>query len=433
MFYNAIMDIDVGIKYRLKAPSYPALREAGRRTVTPLQFIDFFAGVGLAELGLVPPWVCVWANDIDPKKKLIYDANFDSSRYLLADVEKITIDDLPSSADMAWASFPCQDLSLAGWRRGLSAKRSGTFWAFHRLMAQLHQQGRRPPLIVVENVTGLLHGEDFAGLCEALAALDMQFGALVMDARHFLPQSRPRVFLVAVDNRINVEAFTRPLPGSSDWFPKSLVRAWERLPDSTKHSWRWWNLPIPHQPIPSVDEIIEEIPSNVSWHSAEETKRLLSLMSQTNLDKIERARSASGRSIGFLYRRTRNGGQRAEVRFDGVAGCLRTTYGGSSRQTVVVVERGQVRSRLLSPREAARLMGVPDTFELPASYNENYRAMGDGVAVPVVKWLAANLVTPLALTAKISTCGLANSIGSKVYSFASTGPASGLEIVFDED
>lgn len=362
--------------------------------------MDFFAGVGLAELGLVPPWVCVWANDIDPKKKSIYDANFDGERYLLKSVEAVELADLPAPVDMAWASFPCQDLSLAGWRRGLTATRSGTFWAFHRLMRELHGQGRRPPLIVIENVTGLLYGPDFAGLCEALAALDMRFGALVMDARHFLPQSRPRVFVVAVDAGVDVDAFTRPLPGASAWVPESLTRAWRTLPDETRESWRWWNVPTPTAAVQPVADLIEDVPTNVAWHSADETTHLLGLMSATNLAKIERARSADGRSIGFLYRRTRQEGQRAEVRFDGVAGCLRTTYGGSSRQTVVIVEDGLVRSRLLSPREAARLMGAPDTFALPANYNDGYKAMGDGVAVPVVDWLSTHLLTPLARAAR---------------------------------
>lgn len=368
--------------------------------MTPLRFLDFFAGVGLAELGLGRTWDCVWANDSDPKKKAIHDANVDGSRYLLRDVDAVRVEDLATPVDMAWASFPCQDLSLAGWRRGLSATRSGTFWAFHRLMRELHGQGRRPPLIVIENVTGLLYGPDFAGLCEALAALDMQFGALVMDARHFLPQSRPRVFIVAVDASVNVDAYSRPLPGASDWVPRSLIRAWQSLPDETRESWRWWNVPTPAAAVQSVSDLIEDIPTNVAWHSLEETARLLDLMSATNLDKIELARSAEGRSIGFLYRRTRKVGQRAEVRFDGIAGCLRTTYGGSSRQTVVIVEDGQVRSRLLSPREAARLMGVPDSFTLPANYNDGYKAMGDGVAVPVVDWLSTHLLTPLARAAR---------------------------------
>ena len=87
--------------------------------------------------------------------------------------------------------------------------------------------------------------------------------------------------------------------------------------------------------------------------------------------------------------------QRAEVRFDGLAGCLRTPRGGSSRQVLAVVGAGQVRTRLLTPREAARLMGLPDTYELPKAATSALHVAGDGVAVPVVRWLAQELLAPL--------------------------------------
>lgn len=367
----------------------------------PLTFLDFFAGVGLAEVALEPPWRCIWANDIDPKKKAIYDANFDSpGRYVLADVATVKASALPAHADMAWASFPCQDLSLAGWRRGLNAKRSGVFWSFHRLMHQLKQTGSMPNVLVIENVVGLLYGQNFIGLCEALRDLDLQFGALVMDAKHFIPQSRPRVFIVAVDRGLNTEAFVQESPEVT-WAPSALHAAVDALPLHLRERWRWWHVPTHNRPEIDLSSIIEPEPIGVDWHSAEQTQLLLNMMSETNRAKIESALAAPGCSVGFLYRRTRNGEQRAEVRFDGIAGCLRTPNGGSSRQTVVIVEDSEVRSRLLSPREAARLMGAPDSYNLPGRYNDAYKAMGDGVAVPVVKWLSDHLLIPLSLAARI--------------------------------
>jgi DNA (cytosine-5)-methyltransferase 1 len=87
--------------------------------------------------------------------------------------------------------------------------------------------------------------------------------------------------------------------------------------------------------------------------------------------------------------------QRAEVRFDGLAGCLRTPRGGSSRQLIVVVDGERVRTRLLSAREAARLMGLPDSYALPRAATSALHVAGDGVAVPVVRWLSAELLQPL--------------------------------------
>ncbi len=116
------------------------------------------------------------------------------------------------------------------------------------------------------------------------------------------------------------------------------------------------------------------------------------MMSQPNLDRLDGARRNGGRMIGTIYKRTRlnEAGakvQRAELRMDGVAGCLRTPGGGSSRQLVLIVENGSVRTRLLSAREAARLMGLPDSYVLPTNYNEAYHLLGDGLAIAVVRHL----------------------------------------------
>src|SRR5438045_3756811 len=116
-----------------------------------LRFYDFFAGAGLATLALLPEWECVWANDIDPKKAFVYRRNFGDNHFHLGDVARYSANDLPNHTQLAWASFPCQDLSLAGWQRGLSANRSGTFWSFWKIMRGQFDNGGRPPLVVVEN------------------------------------------------------------------------------------------------------------------------------------------------------------------------------------------------------------------------------------------------------------------------------------------
>jgi DNA (cytosine-5)-methyltransferase 1 len=104
--------------------------------------------------------------------------------------------------------------------------------------------------------------------------------------------------------------------------------------------------------------------------------------------------------VGTIYKRTRHDAlgqkvQRAEVRFDDIAGCLRTPSGGSSRQTILVVDGNTVKSRLISTRETARLMGLPEDYCLPENYNEAYHLTGDGVVAPVVRHLAEQLFEPL--------------------------------------
>ena len=131
-------------------------------------FYEFFAGGGMARLGLGPQWRCVFANDIDERKASAYKEYFDSAdEWFSGDVAKVKTSDLPGIADLAWASFPCQDLSLAGSGGGLNANRSGTFWPFWRLMQDLVRENRAPRFIVLENVYGALTshgGADFMAI-----------------------------------------------------------------------------------------------------------------------------------------------------------------------------------------------------------------------------------------------------------------------------
>jgi len=316
----------------------------------------------------------------------------------------LTTADTPGCADLAWASFPCQDLSLAGDYLGLKGDRSGTFWLFWSLMKALAGEQREPSVVVLENVCGALtarDGKDFAAIGAALADGGYRFGAVVMDAARFVPQSRPRLFIVAVrEGRVLPATLMRTRPDAA-WHPANLIDAYRKLPPRLKKVWQWWNLPAPPpRKAAFADIIVEDEPLGVEWHSLAQTRRLLSMMSPINRKKVAQARMTGKRMVGGVYRRTRvdeegNRAQRAEIRFDDMAGCLRTPVGGSSRQTVMIVEGDKVRSRLLAPREAARLMGLPDSYKLPENYNEAYHLVGDGVVVPVVRFLAAHLLEPL--------------------------------------
>ena len=98
--------------------------------------------------------------------------------------------------------------------------------------------------------------------------------------------------------------------------------------------------------------------------------------------------------VGTVYRRCRNDEMRAEVRFDNLAGCLRTPRGGSARQIVMVIDNGRVRFRWMSPREYARLQGAPD-FVLAENTIQSLFGFGDGVCVPVIRWMDKNILTPI--------------------------------------
>lgn len=366
-------------------------------------FYEFFAGGGMARAGLGSEWECLFANDIDEKKGSSYAANWGGDRLKIKDVGEVTTADVPGCADLAWASFPCQDLSLAGDYVGLRGERSGTFWFFWRLMKALAKEERAPSVIVLENVCGALTshgGKDFAAISSGLAGGGYRFGTVLIDAVRFVPQSRPRLFIVAVREDLTIlESLTQAEPDSL-WHSARLVATYGKLPQRLKKDWLWWSLPAPPVRNTTLGDIVDDEPVGVEWHTPAETRRLLSLMSPINLEKVERAKRMRRRIVGGVYKRTRldeegKRAQRAEIRFDDVSGCLRTPVGGSSRQSIVIVEGNTVRSRLLAPREAARLMGLPETYKLPEKYNEAYHLVGDGVVVPVVRFLATNLLEML--------------------------------------
>ncbi len=366
-------------------------------------FLEFFCGGGMARVGLGARWRCQFANDIDPRKARAYAANFGTDRLTVKDIATVAPEEIAERADLAWASFPCQDLSLAGAGAGLDGGRSGAFWPFWRLIQRLRDAGRAPRLIALENVCGLLSsrgGADFAALLTSLLDGGYAAGALVVDAVEFAPQSRPRLFFLAVAQDVAIpEGLIQATP--PDWGVSPALRAaHDRLPANSRSRFLWWRLPPPPRRNAALADLVEETPTGVEWASADAVERLLSLMAPNHRARVTAAVASGGRHVGALYRRTRpvaGGGrtQRAEVRFDGLAGCLRTPAGGSSRQSLLIVDKGRARARLLSPREAARLMSLPDSYALPGSYNETYHLLGDGVVAAVVRHLAEHWMAPL--------------------------------------
>ncbi len=352
----------------------------------------------MARLGLGESWTCAFANDFDRVKANTYRQNFPDAQdhFQEGDVWTLSVADLPGRADLAWASSPCQDFSLAGARAGLAGGRSSAFFGFWRLIEGLAAERRAPRAIVIENVSGLLTshgGRDFVALGQSLVAQGYRFGALEIDAASFLPQSRPRVFVIATREPPPVD-----LVGGSPIQSRAILAAHANLPNDVAERWIWWRTKAPAPRNTDLASLLEPDEA-VVWHSDERTARWLALMAPLHLARLASIRARRTRAVGAVFRRMRvEAGervQRAEVRFDGVAGCLRTPRGGSSRQVIVVVQDDTVRTRLLRPREAARLMGLPDSYLLPSAATSALHVAGDGVAVPVVRWLAAQLLEPL--------------------------------------
>lgn len=355
------------------------------------KLLEFFAGGGMARLGLSEFFECVFANDNDPKKCNTYRVNFGEDHLIEAGIETLHTSDLPT-ADLAWASFPCQDLSLAGNRSGMSGARSGTFWAFWKLMTDLKTEGRAPRLIVVENVTGLLtshSGRDFEAIIGAFGHAGYQAGGIVLDAAAFVPQSRPRLFLVAWDSSL-----VGPAQAATEKDPL-LARGVAQLPGEKRRHWHTLSLPEP--PLRNIDlaAIISKHPPKAAWRSEADLEKLLGQMTSLHRGRVEAAIRADSLRVGAVYKRIRKGEQRAEVRYDGLAGCIRTLKGGSSRQLLLISEGGRLGLRPMLARETADLMGLPASYHLPKSDTAAISLCGDGVCVPAIAWLSEHVLAPL--------------------------------------
>lgn len=355
-------------KYSAKKPDKPA-------------FLEFFAGSGLVAHALQPYFKAVWANDICEKKAAVYMANHGEKHFRLGSISDVSGAEL-SPVALSWASFPCQDLSLAGLTAGIHGERSGLVWQWLRIMDEMADP---PPVLVAENVTGLVSvdgGSHYRILHQALRSRGYTVGAVLLDAVRWVPQSRPRVFVVAVKNGLAIpSALTAEGP---NWMhPSAIVKAAKGL-----EGWVWWNMPEPPSRKQNLSDIIEW---DAECDNPQSEARNLSLIPKHHRERLD------GHDIIVApgYKRTRANKQVLELRFDGVAGCLRTPKGGSSRQFLVLKKGNKLATRLLTVRETARLMGAPESFKLPGSYNDGYKAMGDAVSMPVARYLGKHLLVPL--------------------------------------
>lgn len=376
----------MGVNFRKDLPvgQLSLLGEGNLRAFTKPTALDFFAGSGLATEALKPFFKIVWANDIDPKKANVYRANHRTPEITVTPLEKVS-GHFMRPALLSWASFPCQDLSLAGNLRGIGKTRSGLVWEWLRVMDEMRQL---PPMVVAENVLGLIgadKGRHYRILHSALVERGYRVGAVLIDAVNWVPQSRRRVFIIGINNEIRTDEWESSEP---QWIhPKPIQKLVEGLA-----SWVWWSLPSPRRIRKLLSDIVDP---NSPLDDQTKSEHNLSLVPDKHVQRLDHGIS-NGQWVFSGYKRTRNSRQVLELRFDDLAGCLRTPEGGSSRQLVVINRHGELRTRLLTIEETASLMGVRKSYLIPGSYNDGYKAMGDAVVVPAVRHLARHLLLPIA-------------------------------------
>lgn len=371
-----------------------------RKDKYPKTFAEFFAGIGLMRMGLERAgWQIAFANDIDPMKERLYSAHFqdDFPHFTLGDIHQIEEERIPTTT-LATASFPCTDLSLAGKREGLSGKQSSAFWGFIRVLEGLGD--RRPPIVLLENVTGFLtsyKGKDFEEALKALNSLGYRVDSFIIDAARFVPQSRVRLFIVGQLESLMPEKLPAVSDDQLSLFYEGELRPKKLTDFILSHqdiNWEIRALPKLPRNERLLPTIVDETPEDANeWWSQERVDYLINQTSEKHLRVIEALKNKSHYSYLTAFRRVRKGRSMAEIRSDGIAGCLRTPKGGSARQILLKVGLGKVKVRFVSPTECARLMGADD-FNVTGSATEALFGFGDAVCVPVITWIADNYLTP---------------------------------------
>jgi DNA (cytosine-5)-methyltransferase 1 len=354
---------------------------------------EFFSGIGLVRMGLERAgWSVVFANDIDPDKCSIYRANFGPAHLVQGDIRQVTSSMVPT-VELATASFPCIDVSLAGNRNGLNGTHSSAYWEFLRILRGMGR--RRPESVLLENVVGLLtsnNGRDLRAIILSLNELGYGCDVLAVDAAHFVPQSRPRLFICARRHPPEPGAWIMEPHGARPRAVVDFVLANQDL--------NWSHVPVPPLPQRRADlrDIVERFePGHAVWWDAPKKAHLYSQISPRHRRMLRIMMSARAYSYATVYKRVRPAGCRAELRNDGLAGCLRTPRGGSSKQFVIEAGFGAWRVRNMTAREYARLQGVPDSFKHGDSYLKALFGYGDAVCVPVIEWIARNCLSTAAI------------------------------------
>lgn len=350
---------------------------SGRALIPQRTVAEFFAGIGLMRYALERQgWNVTFANDIDPKKQQMYAAHFGES-FHLGDVHGIDAASVPA-VSLATASFPCNDLSLAGARKGLAGSQSSAFWGFLRVIESMG--ARRPPMLLIENVPGLLSanaGSDLHAVLRGMNQLGYAVDLFAVDAVNFVPQSRNRLFVIG-----------QP-PGESTGVREGAIgRFIQKHPDIL------WNIRRLPEPENKTETLVSVLEPEAVWWTPERSAYLLSQMVGTHREAAEAAIRKRRWTYGSVFRRVRNGRTVAELRTDGIAGCLRTPRGGSARQILFKAGYGGYYCRLFTGRECSRLMGAGD-YHLDVPANQALFGFGDAVCVPVVEWIVTHYLMPL--------------------------------------
>lgn len=340
---------------------------------TSFRFIDLFAGIGGIRLAFESiGGECVFTSEWDTYAQKTYAANFLSGHPIHGDITKIDAADIPDH-DVLLGGFPCQPFSIAGVSKknalgrahGFADETQGTlFFDVARIIAE-----KRPRVFLLENVKNLQShdkGRTFAVIRRTLEEeLGYQIHVKVIDGAHFVPQHRERIIIIGFRDPVHFGWDSVKLP------PKGR----HKLKDKVLHK-------SAGEPLIATDE------SRYYDHGKHRVldKYTLTDGLWTYLQGYKQKHQAAGNGFGFgLVTRT------------SVTRTLSARYYKDGSE-ILFSQGSRKNPRRLTPRECARLMGFPDTFNIPVSDTRAYEQFGNSVVVPVME-AVANAMRPMIIEA----------------------------------
>lgn len=328
----------------MENPSPSTSSQPAQSQQASFRFIDLFAGIGGLRLAFeAAGGKCVFSSEIDPFAAQTYEANFGEKP--AGDITRIEAEAIPAH-DVLAGGFPCQPFSIAGVskygslgrKHGFDDRTKGTlFFEILRILAH-----HRPSVFLLENVKNLCghdSGRTWTVIRSSLQDLGYMVFAKIHDAKYLVPQHRERILIAG--------------------FKESVLFEWPQI--KNKH--------------PRVKDILEE--------------------------KVDSKYTLSDHLWGYLqnyaakHREKGNGFGYGLIDPEGITRTLSARYFKDGSE-ILIPQEGK-NPRRLTPRECARLMGYPDTFQIPVSDTQAYRQFGNSVVVPLITEVAEGIIKTLKL------------------------------------
>jgi len=334
-----------------------------------MRYISLFSGIGGFDLGFDRAGMqCAMQVERDKNALSVLSKHWPNVPKL-EDVHEVTTRIAPA-IDLICGGFPCQDVSVAGKRKGLAGERSGLWFEFRRIIDEL-----KPGWVVIENVPGLLSsngGRDMGTIVGNLAEFGYWWAYRVLDAQYYgVPQRRRRVFIVAsLGTGSPQEVLFEPESSPWDTPPRRETRS--HIAAATQHGFNNFGIKNIAGALSTSGQRIDD-----------DTETFIANTFNGDTGGAD-DNDAQGNHLVTCFTPWDNQTKRIHNPALPAPTLAGSDGGGGQRFPYFATQIGV---RRLTPLECERLQGFPDGWTAGQSDSARYRQLGNAVAVPVAYWL----------------------------------------------